>query len=317
MASEIATRIASSTGISEDEVMRMIKEKQDELSGLISEEGASHLVAKELGVQLVKKTVMINIGSIVPGMQNVDAVGRVVRIMPAREFKTEKASGKVQNIIIGDATGTVRLSLWNDEIEKYKVTEGAAVRVRGFVKEDNLGNPEIRIGRFGMMAETDEPVPEVKEAPARKTERSSIAGLKEGGYKEVRGALLQVFESNPFYEVCSVCGTRIKETKCADHDAEIDYGMVVSGIADDGTGSIRIVLFGDTAGKLLGMTKNEAKQAFEREKNISAIYKNISLGEEYVFEGKARRNEFFDRLELIVNNVKSVDIKKEIETLLS
>mgnify|MGYP001562031357 FL=1 len=42
---------------------------------------------------------------------------------------------------------------------------------------------------------------------------------------------------------------------------------------------------------------------------------NVSLGTEYVLEGKARKNDFFDRLELVVNNIKSVDVKREIEML--
>ena len=42
---------------------------------------------------------------------------------------------------------------------------------------------------------------------------------------------------------------------------------------------------------------------------------NVSLGTEYILEGKARKNDFFDRLEFVVNNIKSVDVKKEIEML--
>ena len=264
-------------------------------------------------MQIAKKTSTL-LESVVPGMQNVEIVGRVVSIFPAREFKTEKASGKVQNMIIGDSTGTARLSLWNDEIEKYKVMQGDAVRVRGFVKEDNMGRPEIRLGKFGLIGKTDEPVPVIVET-SRSAERTKISELREGSYKEIRGVLLQIFESNPFYEICSVCGSRLKESKCTEHESEIDYGMVVSGVVDDGSDSIRIVLFNENAEKMLGMTKKDARKILQAE-NASAIYKNVSLGEEYVIEGKARRNDFFDRLELIANNVKNADATEEITSMI-
>lgn len=311
MPSDIVKRMADSSGLSEDEIAEKLKEKQEELSGLISEEGAAYILAKELGLQLARKT-STPLESVVPGMQNVEIVGRVVTVFPAREFKTEKASGKVQNMIIGDSTGTVRLSLWNDEIEKYKIQQGDAMRVRGFVKEDNMGRPEVRLGKFGTMKKTDEPVPVMTD---RSAERAKISELREGSYNEIRGALLQIFESNPFYEICSVCGARLKESKCTEHESEIDYGMVVSGIVDDGSDSIRIVLFNENAEKMLGMTKKDARKILQAE-NASAIYKNVSLGEEYIIEGRARRNAFFDRLELIANNVKNADSKEEITSMM-
>jgi hypothetical protein len=42
------------SGKSEAEIRKLIGEKQDELSGLVSEEGAAYIVARELGVNLLK-----------------------------------------------------------------------------------------------------------------------------------------------------------------------------------------------------------------------------------------------------------------------
>ncbi len=309
MLDELVKRIALSSNLEEPIVRDRIYEKQNELSGLISEEGAAYIVAKELGVNLLRKQERLHLANIAAGMQNVDVVGKIIRIFPVREFNTEKGSGKVKNIVIADPTGSVRLSLWNEEIDGNPFQEGDTVHVRGFVRQDNVGEPEIRLGRYGNMQKSMESVDVNIE---RKVERSLIADLKEGQYREIRAALLQVFESNPMYSVCAECGASIKE-KCELHpSAAKDYELVVSGIVDDGTESIRIVLFRDNAEKVLGMAKAEVKSAFEQNMSLQPLFARVEMGKEFVFEGKARTNALFQRLEFIVNTVRGVDVKKEI-----
>ena len=322
MLHDIVKKISSESGLGEQEIMRHIEDKKDELSGLISDEGAAYIVAKELGIAVIKQE-RLDIAHIIPGMQNVDVVGKITRLSPVREFSTEKGSGKVTNVTIADTTGSVRLSLWNDEIEAIAGMEiGDVVRVRGYVKEDNMKNPEIRLGRYGAIAKSDESIGEVKQT-RRQSERSSITGLTEGGYREIRAPLLQVFESNMFYEICPECKSRIKPNEsdefiCQDHGAieNPDYGLIISGIADDGTESIRVVFFREQAEKLLGMTAKDAKKLFDKKKKLEAIISLVPLGKEFVFEGRARRNQLFDRMEFIVSDVKDVDVKQEIETIL-
>jgi hypothetical protein len=147
--------------------------------------------------------------------------------------------------------------------------------------------------------------------------------LTEGSYKEIRAPLLQVFESNIFYETCPTCHSRVKLNEsdnfhCEEH-GEIEtpeYGLIISGIADDGTGSIRVVFFNENAERLLGITAKEAKKLFDRKKKLDVVISLVKIGKEFIFEGRARRNALFDRLEFIVSNVKEVDIKQEIEFML-
>lgn len=314
MINELAKKIAADSGMDEQTILNKISEKQEELSGLISEEGAAHIVAKELGVSLLRRQEKLNIENVVPGMQNVDVIGKIVKIFSVREFATEKAKGRVLNMILADSTGSVRVSFWNDEIDKIReFSIGDVVRVRGFVR-DNQGEPEIRLGRFGNIQRSDEDV-EVKYE--RKAERSAIAQLGEGQFREVRACLLQVFESNIFYEVCPQCRSHLSDGVCKEHGkVEPDYGMIVSGIIDDGSDNMRIVFFNENAEKVLKMSKEDAKRVFDHRRNASDVLKNVSYGE-YIFEGRVKRNSFFDRLEMIANNVRSVDVTKEIELMLN
>jgi replication factor A1 len=315
---DLLKRISFASGLSEEEVRQKIEEKKDELSGLISDEGAAFIIAKEMGISVVAQQ-KINIESIVPGMQNVDVFGKITKMSPVREFKTEKAEGKVMNITIGDETGSARISLWNDEIEKAKeFAQGDVIRVKGYVKEDNLGGAEIRLGRYGMLAKSDEVIEAVQ--TRRAAERAKISDLREGQFKELRAAVVQVFEGNVFYETCPDCKARLKEDndyKCEEHgEVNPEYGMIISCIIDDGSGNIRAVLFNDQAEKLLGMSKADAKKLFDRKKKLEAVLEKVTVGRDYIITGKVRRNSFFDRLEFVVSSVDQCDTKKEIEMIL-
>lgn len=324
MMDELIAKITKTSNLSEDEIKNMIEEKQLELSGLISEEGAAYLVAKELGIELGRTEERLNIENVIPGMQNVNITGKIARISPVREFKTEKAEGRVANITISDRTGSVRMSLWNDEIEKLTgLAAGDIVNIRGYVKSGYMEQPEIRLGRKGdiIKIESEEFDDVLVSTYQRTAERSAISELRENMYRSVRAPILQVFESNIFYEVCPECKKRLKEGDegwlCAEHGAvEPEYNIVVSGIIDDGTASLRAVFFTDAAEKLLGITKIEAKKLFDRKKKLEAVLSLVPLGKDFVFEGRVRHNDVFDRLEFIVNNVKDVDIKKEIEMMM-
>ena len=147
---EIISKIEEQTKLTRDEIIQKIKEKRRELSNLISEQGAAYIIAKDFGIDLIKKRdYEIKISNLISGMKNIQTVGRITRIDSVKEFKTEKASGKLCSVYIGDDTGIIRIVLWNDEIDKLNGLEkGDVVRVSGYIR-DNFGNPEIRISKNG------------------------------------------------------------------------------------------------------------------------------------------------------------------------
>jgi len=114
----IVKEISKGSGISEGDVKKKIEEKQIELSGLVSPEGAAYIVGKELGVNLLKKTAKrrLKIKNILPGMRSIDVTGKILGISDKRDFEKSGKSGSVVNLMLADETGVVRVSLWNDEI---------------------------------------------------------------------------------------------------------------------------------------------------------------------------------------------------------
>jgi len=140
----------------------------------------------------------------------------------------------------------------------------------------------------------------------------TIADLKEGSTGSIRTMLVQLFDTEQFYEVCPECGsrTRINDGKytCKDHgDIQPEHTMVVSGVIDDGTDNIRAVFFRENACKLLGMSMETILS------KRGHVFESVDIvGKEFILIGRARRNKMFDRLEYIVNDVQAVDLKQEI-----
>ncbi len=312
---EIIKKIADDSGLSEEEIKELIDEKRNEFSGMVSDEGAAHIVAKELGISLTKRKLKIE--NIIPGMRNVSILGRIVNIGGIREFSRKGSKGRVANFLIADETGSIRLSLWDDEIDKMSdIPLGEVVRIDGFAKEDNTGRPELRIGRFGAVTRSNEAFPSIEKLiKERRYDKKKIAELKMNSSAAVRAALLQVFEGNIFYYTCPRCNSKLKDFVCSEHGkVKPDYTPVLSGIIDDGSDNIRVVMFGESAEKIFRMPKEEVKKIFD-ERGMSVLDR-IELGKEFIFEGRVRRNEYFDRLEFVANNIKNVDVKEEIGFLL-
>jgi replication factor A1 len=71
----------------------------------------------------------------------------VVSVEEPRDFTTFRGSGKVANAKVKDATGEVRLTLWNNEISL--VTEGAKIRLENGWTKEYKGELQIGAGKFG------------------------------------------------------------------------------------------------------------------------------------------------------------------------
>ncbi len=316
---EMIARIREKTGLSESDLMAKIEAKRSALSGLISKEGAAHIVANELGVRILEPSGKIK--DLFPGMRNADVLGRVTQIYEVREFqRADGSAGKVGSFLIGDDTGVVRIVCWGNHADILKqLGQNTPVKViGGMVRENQRGYKEVHLNESSkVVVNPDEVVPEAR----LKAQRKTLKELQESDDQiEIMGTVVQVFDPK-FFEVCSQCGTRLKELEgqwvCDQHGVLVpDYSYLVNVFLDDGTENIRIVLFRNQAERLLNKTK-EQMLAYRAAPETFEPLKTELLGEQFRFIGRAKKNTFFDRLEFIANQVHKAQPEEEIARLQS
>ncbi|MEM3421649.1 MAG: DUF2240 family protein, partial [Candidatus Hadarchaeum sp.] len=209
----------------------------------------------------------IKIGELEPNLDTVEVVGRVVEISERREFtRPDGKKGTVASIVLGDDSGTVRVSLWQEHAESLgHLKVGDVVRlVDAYTTLGNLGQVELHLGSQGRLERSpalEVPLVAVLAPAVQEPERVDISKIdREGMRVEVRGTVMQVFHRRPIFDVCPSCGRGIvgSETSliCEECGKSVtpDHRAVLSFLLDDGTGNIRVVLFGRVAEKLLGMS---------------------------------------------------------------
>lgn len=299
---QLIEKIKEESKLSEAEIEARIREKLDQLSGLVSKEGAAHIVANQLGIRLFEQTSgKLQIKNILSGMRDVETIGKVMQVHEARTFKTEKREGKVGSLILADETGSIRIVLWNDQADKLReISEGSIVKIQGgYVRERNNG---IEIHLNDRSKITIEPWEKIEV----KSLRRRISELKGGEEAEIFGTIVQLFSIN-FFEICPSCGKRAKlldeRFMCEEHGRiNPDHSYVLNAFLDDGSENIRTVFFRTQAQQLLNKTKEQI-MTFKDSPELFEQEKNALIGSAIKVAGRIVNNQAFERLELIAQNV--------------
>ena len=158
------------------------------------------------------------------GLSDVNLQGRVLATDSVRTFDRDDGSqGRVANLVLGDPTGRVRITLWDeraDLAEAFDVGESVEV-VDGYVRERD-GDLELHVGDRGSVEPLDE---EIEYVP----ETDPIAGLEIGQTVDIAGGVIELDEKRTF-----------------DRD-DGSQGQVRNIRVKDDTGDIRVALWGDKA----------------------------------------------------------------------
>ncbi|QGA84122.1 single-stranded DNA binding protein [Halomicrobium sp. LC1Hm] len=160
------------------------------------------------------------------GQSDVDVRGVVLDTDSIRTFDRDDGSeGRVANLTIGDETGRVRVTLWDDRADRAEeIDPGTAVEiVDGYVRERE-GSLELHVGDHGAVDEIDEAV-------AFEPDAAAIEHVEIGETVDIAGV---VRSADP------------KRTFDRDDGSE---GQVRNVRIQDATGDIRVALWGEKADK--------------------------------------------------------------------
>jgi len=298
----IIEKISKHSGLKLEEVDRKIEAKRAKLSGLISKEGAAQIVAAELGINFENEKLKIE--ELLPGMRKINISGKIISLSPVRTFKTQKGEeGKVLNLVLADETSNIKVVLWDTNhislIEKGEIKEGdSADIVNGSMREN-----EMHLGSFSEFKKGSEEFEDVR--TERVSREKSISSFKIGDQLSVRAFIVQAFQPR-FFEVSKETGRKLTEDEKA-RGAPTDKRALINLVIDDGTESIRSVLFNENLSSL-------GLRDLDNPERLSLQIEGI-LGKEMIFSGNVRKNNFFNNEEFIVDSVKEVDLDELIAKL--
>jgi len=320
---DLLNDLEKKSGLTKKELEEKINQKYKELSGVVSLEGSAYIVAKELGIILEEKKKRLNMKDIVSGMKGVNAIGRIFRISNIVEFdRSDGSKGKVVNLYISDGNSFVKLALWDNQVklvEDEDIKLGDTIEIsNAYAKENPFGDIELTLGRFGNIKPVDANIPDIdqlqKKFMSTIPQRVMIKELIPGVF-EIRASIVHLFRGNFIFDTCSICNSSLQDGKCLEHgEIESNPALVVSTIVDDGTESIRTVFFRDVAEKLCGIKAEDTTSM-----NIDERYefiKNKVLGKEIILTGRVKKNQMFNRIEMIANSFKEIDTREESNKLI-
>jgi len=304
----ILEKLSKISKIEKEEIERRVEAKRAKLSGLISKEGAAQVIAAELGISFDNEKLKIE--ELLPGMRKVNVVGMVVNLSPVRTFTTKKGDeGKVVNIFLADDTSNIKVVLWDTNhislIEKGEIKDGSIVEISNGGIRDN----ELHLGSFSEIKLSNEIFENVKTEKIIK--EKNIFDFKISDDIGVRAFIVQVFEPR-FFNVCPECKKKVvpegEDFVCREHGKVVpEKRAILNLVIDDGTESIRAVFFHETIAGL-GVTDLENSEKM-------AEQKQEILGREMIFSGNVRMNNYFNNQELIIENVKEVNLDELVAKL--
>jgi len=140
--------------LTKEAVRMMIEEEKRRAGGLLTEEAAAHIVASILGLGPGQRVeAKMKISRLTSGLSDVSLTGRVIHIFPPRKFtRKDGRMGKVVGMLLGDATGFVRVVLWDEKadlISAGKMQPGKIVRILHGYTRERQGEVEVNVGRRG------------------------------------------------------------------------------------------------------------------------------------------------------------------------
>ena len=224
---------------------------------------------------------------------------------------------------MADETGQMRVTAWHDQtkaLENFK--EGDVVRIiNGYVRSNN-GQKELHLNDKSRVI-VNPPGVEVKGVSvqtAPQASRKKISELAENEQNvEVFATVVQVYDPR-YFEQCPQCRKRPVQRDdgymCEEHGSiKPDYGYVANVVLDDGSDSIRAVMFREQMQQLFKKSDQELLAMRASIESLEPL-KTELLGEQIIVKGRVVKSSMFDRLEIIANKViRDVDPKQEIERL--
>jgi replication factor A1 len=228
-----------------EDLQRMIQTKIEGAGRLLTEEGATFMVANEFGIDLSNGNVVgtgMKVKDIIIGANDATIIGVVSSISLPKSFvRRDGVEGQVARLVVSDDTGSIRVVLWNEKtsiISEGKVSQNQMVRIsHGYVRKGLTGNPELNLGRRGTVVVLSSTPDFEPITPQRSLKK--IRDLTEGNLVNIIGVVKGLSQISSFKRANGTQG-QVMRIRLAD-----DTGRVRAVLWDDQVNSVKDTKRGD------------------------------------------------------------------------
>jgi ssDNA-binding replication factor A large subunit len=296
--------LATHPEISREQILERLDREKTKTGSFISDDVLLRMIAAEFGVEVSKeaRTLTLSIQDLIPSLNDVTVVGRVVAVFPSKTFEANK-SGKVASLLIVDENSILRIVLWNDKteiMESGKVKVGHIIRFsHGYTKEDYSGRVELHIRKRSEIEINPKDV-EAKDYPTISkfvTEIGEITQSHKNKRANITGTVKKLFPISTF--------TRRDSTS----------GKVMRFIFADETGEIPVVVWNEKVDELEETLRKGVKLQLVNAK----VKKTISTGLEVHVNSQTyveaiKSTEEFSKIADLKEDLKHVNVKGAVVT---
>ncbi len=295
--SELLQHIKSRVGLSEEEILARVAQKQHAMEGLLSKDGALHIVANELGInakELYSKRVSLE--KLVPGMRYSEVVGKVIRLFPVRQYEKNGKQGSVGSFVLQGATCSRRVVLWDEQSKVLEtLQQGDTVTIE---------NPRVQLNKQG---EVEVHFTHYTRFATAEVMRKPLSVITEQDSTLCVYGTVVAMQDIRYFEQCPTCRRRMvqqgEQWLCGFHDVQTPYyGYMLPLVLDDGTETMRVILFSKQVEQLLGINDSQIQGFRENATHLTQLRKQL-IGRDIMVTGNVQKNKFFSGLELNATQV--------------
>lgn len=180
----VLEKLLTGTTKTRKEILSLIEQKKQKFSGLLTDDGAAFMIAKELGVNLSgtqntqsnnenknTPTKTLKLSELSDGQRDLNLKVRLMHVFSPKKFEKNGKKGVLCNAIVADDAKEMRLTLWRDDVKKLfdeKIERGAILELSNVGVSSYNEQKQLSIGFGGTFSESQTSEPNFP-APQEKT----------------------------------------------------------------------------------------------------------------------------------------------------
>jgi replication factor A1 len=224
----------------------------------------------------------MKVKEITSDIKTVNFIAKIVSASEVKEFnRDDGANGKVVNLTVGDETGKIRVTLWDnntDLIKTGRIKVGQTVQISGYVRKGSSG-AEVHVGNKDVIAESKEKI-EV-------TERvQQIKDINDGmGDLNLIGKILEISDVKTFQRKDGTAGK---------------VGNLLLG---DSTGAIRVILWDEKTDILTSVEYGDSINIINgyAKENAFSHKVELQIGNQGIIRKSEKKIEYKEKFLLIAD----------------